>query len=408
MKKALLISGVAALAIYLAGRLLQLKQSPLADFMQRLSILSLLVFLFLLLITKSSGISAVDGIRKAFRYFRYAVLLSIGVFLWMVFVPRHYGSPMRLPRAGTRYWDLPDGSRIAYTLVPGKGSRKPSPIIFLQGGPGGPIGDGNIRMLEPFAAQGYDVYLYDQIGCGFSGRLKDIREYTADRHKKDLEQIVAAIGVEKVILIGQSWGAILAVLYAADNPGKVEKMILTGPGPIMPIHRQLANVKAPDSFHLHEPYYSNAQGNREAYNVRTRFMAFCALNFGIKLASDEESDDFGSYLNTLVDRSTVADTARLRDAKPYSSGVGFYAQLMTAASFPRLQDPRPKLKNSTIPILVMKGQYDNQRWGYTHEYLDLFPHHRLVVVPKAGHSISSEQPEVYRRTISDFLDSPEL
>ena len=405
MKKLLIISGIVFLVTYISGRLLEIKQSQLTDFIQTLSIVALLIFLFSLFIVKSAKISAVDSKRKAFRYFRYAVVLGIGVFLWMVFVPRHYGSLVRPPRAGTRYWDLPDGSRIAYTLIPGKGSRKPSPIIFLQGGPGGPIGDGNIRMLEPFAAQGYDVYLYDQIGCGFSGRLKDIREYTADRHRQDLEQIVAAIGSEKVILIGQSWGAILATLYAADNPGKVEKMILTGPGPIMPIHRELANVKAPDSFHLHEPYYSNAQGNRAANNVRTRFMAFCALHLGIKLASDEESDDFGSYLNALADRSTVADTARLRHDKPFS-GVGFYAQLMTTASFPQLQDPRPKLKNSTIPILVMKGQYDNQRWGYTREYLDLFPNHRLVIVPGAGHGINSEQPEVYRRTISEFLDGP--
>lgn len=294
-------------------------------------------------------------------------------------------------------------------LYPGSGKGKPETFAyhFFAGWSRRTIGDGNIRMLEPFADQGYDIYLYDQIGCGFSGRLKDIRDYTADRHKKDLEQIVAAIGAEKVILFGHSWGAILAVLYAADNPGKVEKMILTGPGPIMPILRELANVKAPDSFHLRMPYYSNAQGNREANNVRTRFMAFCALRLGIKLASDEESDDFGSYLNALVDRSTVADTARLQHDKPFS-GVGFYAQLMTAASFSRLQDPRPKLKNSTVPILVMKGQYDNQRWGFTHEYLDLFPDHRLVVVPNAGHGISEEQPVIYLNTIRAFLASCQL
>jgi pimeloyl-ACP methyl ester carboxylesterase len=51
-----------------------------------------------------------------------------------------------------------------------------------------------------------DVYLYDQIGSGWSDRLDDIRQYTALRHKKDLEAIVQAIGAEKVILIGQSWG----------------------------------------------------------------------------------------------------------------------------------------------------------------------------------------------------------
>ncbi|HVU54482.1 MAG TPA: hypothetical protein VHD83_05475 [Puia sp.] len=42
-------------------------------------------------------------------------------------------------------------------------------------------------------------------------------------------------------------------------------------------------------------------------------------------------------------------------------------------------------------------------WGYTHEYLDLFPDHRLVIIPSAGHGIYAEQPELYIRTIKDFL-----
>jgi proline iminopeptidase len=404
MKKALLISGVVTLVAYVAGQLMQLKHSSLTDFTQTLTVLALLVFLSLLFIIRPSAISVLATRRKVFQYFRVAVLLCLGLVVWMVFVPRHYGSPAPSPRESTRYWTLASGSRIAYTLIPGKGVRKPYPIIYLQGGPGCPIGDENIRDLSPFAEEGYAIYLYDPIGCGFSGRLKNIREYTAERQRRDLEGIVAAIGAPKVILIGQSWGAILAVLYAADNPRNIEKIVVTGPGPIMPIRPELGNLKAPDSLHLREPYYSNAQGNRAANNVRTRFMSFCALQWGIKLASDAESDDFGSYLNGLLNRSTVCDTGRLRETKPLAAGVGFYAQLMTAASFPRLQDPRPKLKNTRIPILVMKGQCDNQRWGFTHEYLELFPNHRLVVIPDAGHAISQEKPVIYLNTIRSFLD----
>jgi proline iminopeptidase len=244
--------------------------------------------------------------------------------------------------------------------------------------------------------------LFDEIGCGRSDRLANIRDYTVDRHKRDLEAVVQQIGASKVILIGQSWGAILAVLYAADNPESVAGMIVTGPGPIIPVHPELARVAPPDSLHLHEPYYSNRQGNELANNIRTRTMALMAAKFGVKLASDNEADDFAAYLNHLVNRSTVADTSHIRSSIP-GVGAGFYDQIMTVQSFSSTPDPRPKLKNSTILILVMKGQYDNQKWGFTHEYMDLFPRHRLVVFPNAGHCISCEQQEQYLAAIRSFL-----
>ncbi|HEV3327471.1 MAG TPA: alpha/beta hydrolase [Puia sp.] len=340
--------------------------------------------------------------RNVFRVFRYGILVGIGVFLYAVFWPRTYGSPV-FERHNVQYWELQTGSRIAYNLIPGKGHKRPYPIIFLEGGPGGPVSDGAVNFRSFLADDGYDVFLYDLVGCGLSSRLRNVREYTPERHKRDLEEIVERTGAGKVILIGQSWGAMLAVLYATDHPGKLAKMIFTGPGPILPIHSKLSYLPAPDSLHLRKPYYSNQQGNDQANNIRTRAMAFCAKHFGIKLAPDKEADDFASYLNTAVNRSVVADTANIKK-NGHLSGVGYYCQVMTYASFGQVQDSRPRLKNLPVPVLVMKGQYDNQPWGFTHEYLDLFPNHQLVIIPAAGHAISLEQPEYYRKIVREFLN----
>ena len=88
----------------------------------------------------------------------------------------------------------------------------------------------------------------------------------------------------------------------------------------------------------------------------------------------------------------------------YAPGYGYYSQLMTFVSLRQVQDPRPKLKNSSIPVLIMRGQADNQKWAYTREFMDLFINHRLVIVPRAGHFIYLEQPESYINTIKEFLD----
>ena len=262
------------------------------------------------------------------------------------------------------------------------------------------ISDRLIELEGRFAEDGHDVYLYDQVGSGRSERLEDIAEYTPARHARDLAAIVDAIGAEKVILIGQSWGAMLAILYIAEHPERVVRLIVTGPGPILPVRFELMDVKAPDSLHLRSPMYTNRQANGATATIRSRAMALCARWFGIKLASDKEADDFQTLLNGRLMRSTVCDTSRTWTV---DGGGGYYAAEMTVNGFAATEDTRARLRGCTIPVLVMKGQCDNQPWGFTNEYLELFPDHQLVVVPGAGHSISLEREAEYVQAIRVFL-----
>jgi proline iminopeptidase len=406
-------SGILAFLAFLAGEELKKYHSPLVDFIWFVCLpFFMLVFLAALFLVRIRRISSHPVTRNIFRGMRMAAVLGIGGLCFVVFWPRSYGALPRVKRVGIRYWDLPTGSHLAYTLIPAKGTPKPTPIIYLQGGPGGTVDYGLVQIMTPIAEEGYNVYLYDQIGSGWSDRLADIRDYTAMRHKRDLEAIVRAIGADKVILIGQSWGAILATLYAADNPDRVAGLILTGPGSIQPGRPELAGIQPPDSLRLRQPYYSNQQGNELANNIRTRAMAMFATKFGWKLASDEEADDFAGYESRLVNRSMVCDTTGISEARPRvpngSGEAGFYVQVMTVRSFKSLPDPRPKLRNSSIPMLLMKGECDNQPWGYATEYLQLFPNHRLVIIPGAGHGIFFEQPQLYLSTIGDFLKNAKL
>jgi pimeloyl-ACP methyl ester carboxylesterase len=51
----------------------------------------------------------------------------------------------------------------------------------------------------------------------------------------------------------------------------------------------------------------------------------------------------------------------------------------------------------------MKAQYDNQKWGFTQEYCEIFKDHKVTVIPDAGHAIAVEQPELYLKTIAEYL-----
>ncbi|HNP23317.1 MAG TPA: alpha/beta hydrolase [Panacibacter sp.] len=328
-------------------------------------------------------------------------IFTLLLLLFKVFYPRSYGVPALATRVDTTHWILPTGSDIAYTIIHADLNKKLYPVIYLHGGPGGHITGSNIETLAPLAQNGYDVYLYDQVGSGYSNRLDDIKQYTVSRHINDLREIIKKIGAEKVILIGQSWGAILAALFAAENPTLVHKIIFTSPGPIYPVNLALRSIEAPDSFQLKQPFYTNAEGNSESANIRTKCMAYFASSFGKKLATDKEADDFVTYQSALVNRSTVCDTAAI---PRQDAGYGYYAGLMTFNSLQKTADVRNKIQQLNIPVLVMKGQCDNQPWGFTNEYLQLFKNHQLALIPGAGHFIQVEQPQLYLNTIRSFLN----
>jgi proline iminopeptidase len=339
--------------------------------------------------------------KRVLKIISYTLLITVIIFSFAIFYPRSYDVPHLTERTNTMYWDLSSGSKIGYTLIPGKGNKKHYPIIYLHGGPGAHITDRDIQTFSSLADSGFDIYLYDQTGSGQSERLKHIKDYTVARHIEDLNEIIKKINSNKVILIGQSWGSIFTALFVADHSDKIEKIIFTSPGSIFPVHRELANLQPPDSFHLKNPYYNNAQGNKVANNIRTKAMAFFATKFNVKLATDKEADDFATYLNYEVDKSTVCDTSNILKE---DAGSGFYASIMTFKSLTEVNDPRPKLKNLRTPVLVMKGQCDNQKWGFTKEYLGLFQNSELVIIPDAGHFISIEQPKLYIKAIEQFLN----
>ena len=345
--------------------------------------------------------------QMRFKNIKLTGIILTGIFLVLallvlyLLVPRNYHTAKMKPRARLQYWNLSTGSKIGYTLVGAKGEKK-TPVVFLQGGPGGSITERTVNSLAPLSESGHDLYFYDQVGSGHSNRLANISEYTVERHLSDLAEIITKTGSPEVILIGQSWGAILAVLFTAKHPEIVEKLVLTSPGPLLPVRIELAGIKAPDSLCLVRPAWSNRQASEKCLTFRIRVISLWATLFGSKLVPDEEMDDFQTYYNNELNKSVVCDTVNAPRAE---GGDGFYAQLMTVKSFSAVEDPRPALININTPLLVMKGQCDSQKWGFTKEYLDIFHDHRLVVIPGAGHSISVEQPGLYLEKIRDFLDN---
>ena len=111
-------------------------------------------------------------------------------------------------------------TRNIHINIIGKGES----IIFLHGGPGS-----EHRFFLPYViplAKKYKIVLYDQHGCGKSDPIEN-DNYSLQDEVNTLESLRIKLQLEKMNLFGESWGSMLALLYATTYPERVNKLFLT-------------------------------------------------------------------------------------------------------------------------------------------------------------------------------------
>jgi len=115
-----------------------------------------------------------------------------------------------------------DDHRIWYEQC---GNPNGMPVLFLHGGPGSSINVNHRRFFDPAF---YRIVLFDQRGCGRSTPLGEIRSNTTQHLVADIERLRQALGIERWMMFGGSWGSTLALAYAQRHSGAVAGLILRG------------------------------------------------------------------------------------------------------------------------------------------------------------------------------------
>jgi proline iminopeptidase len=274
-----------------------------------------------------------------------------------------------------RVVDLPDGAAL-WTTTSGSGP----PVVLLHGGPG--LWD----YLAPVAAlleDRHTVVRLDQRGCGRSSG--EGGPFTVAQAVADLDVARAHLGHDRWSVVGHSWGAELALRYAATHPDRVERVVY------------LAGVGPGEGFRARfEPEVRARLGERLARVTELR---------GRDRTPDEEREL--CLLEWEPDFAPGPDARRHTEAfwQQRPTGVQVNEAAHRALWADRAsEDLLEVAARVRAPVTMLFGAEDPRPWDASDPLRAALPHvvdH--VVLGGAGHSPWHEQPARTRQVLRDAL-----
>lgn len=287
-----------------------------------------------------------------------------------------------------RAWALPErelmvpveGGRV-WVSVNGDLKAAGAPVVFIHGGPGGThtlFGD-----MTALANQ-RAVILYDQLDSGMSDHPGDPANWRVARFVSELELIRKALKIERWHVVGHSWGAAIALEYAAAHPDHVASTVLSGTFISTPHWILGTNLLIRDLT-------PDVQRDILACEGDNRPAAETCKAAGIA---------FSAAYNGRPDRPPLPPEARVYWER--TKGKGYNEALYNAMWGPSEFSARGSLVGYDATPLLAKldgkrtlflvGQYDEARLDTVRDFVRLTPGAELAVVPGGSHSFGLERP----------------
>jgi proline iminopeptidase len=240
--------------------------------------------------------------------------------------------------------------------------------------------------LEPLAGE-LELVFYDQRGVGESTSRLVPELHTLERYVDDLEALRLALDLDSFLLLGHSWGGVVAMAYAAAHPEAVDGLVLVS---------------------TMEP------GARFAAALRDALARRVPAERRTALAALRDSEPFRSGQVDAVERalregfragmarSALADQMIL-DLHPRTARDGGRVVALLFRD-PSSLDLWPRLGRIAAPTLVVHGRHDATPAAMAAELAAAIDGAELVMIDDAGHFPYLESPETFLASIRAFLD----
>lgn len=263
------------------------------------------------------------------------------------------------------------------------------PIVIVHGGPGGNnyVFENTIgKKIENYAT----IIYYEQRGCGRSQEPDSNDDYSIDLLTGDLLVIINELGVDKVNILGYSFGGQLAMEFTLRYSEKVHKLILQSPS-VSPYERLS---------------YTQIQGFRQIVSGEEKLIVekIVKSNSTIEEKLDKIWDIV--HINT-IDKLLFynPDNAKIMRDLWARFGYGNTGDMANALNKEtrkvELLDDIKNIKNKT---LILAGLYDrNIGMDLLRDIYSRIENSKFIIFDKSAHFPDLEEPSKYARAIQNFL-----
>ena len=276
--------------------------------------------------------------------------------------------------------------------------------LIIHGGPGTPPVN-SWTGLEPLEGE-YRFYYYDQRGCGESTRPFDIFASTnyyenmqalnkrlgLGAQVADIERIRRILGVEKITLIGHSFGGFIAALYATEFPDRVEKMVLISPADMLVMPQEGGGL-----FPLVRERLPEIR--------RAEFDAFIKDYLNFQNVFSKSEADLIALNNRLGEYYALAYPGASQVSRGEEGRPGGWMVWGIYLSLGQRHDYRKAMTSTAFPVLVLHGAQDLQSEETSRQYLGIYPEAGFTVIPGATHFAFEENAAEFARAVQNFLST---
>lgn len=256
-----------------------------------------------------------------------------------------------------------------------------TPILIINGGPG-MSSEGFIPLAKQLAKD-HTAIIYDQRGTGKSTLASiDHTTVTLDLMIEDIEILRTHLGIEQWIVLGHSFGGMLAYYYASKHPERISAMIQSSSGGMdLALLSSLRIGDGLTSLQRDSLAFYSGKINRgdDSYQTRLKRGEFLAPAYLYNK----------KYVPVIAHRLTQGNSEINSLVWQNMQQIGF--------------DTKNVLKKFDKPVLILQGAQDVLNPDIAQTSHRILTDSKLVIMDRCGHYGWLDRPDIYFREIEKFL-----
>lgn len=266
------------------------------------------------------------------------------------------------------------------------------PLLCLHGGPG--ACHDYLESLDAVADSGRRVIYYDQLGCGNSHIDRSAPEmWTIPLYVEEVDVVREALGLDRIHLLGQSWGGMLAMEYMFTQPKGIASLTI---------------ASSPASM---------IQWVEEANKLRDQLPPDVqATLLQHEAAGTTTSPEYVAAMQVFYDRHVCRVVPNPEYVQRSFAKLGQYPEVYNTMNGPsefhvigtiKNWDVRARLGEINAPTLVTSGEFDEATPVIAETVQKGIPGAEWVLFENCSHITHAEDPERFVQVLTDFISRHE-